>query len=146
MEDISMKLEEANQILNDAGYLMEDNQPQMNRKNLRKWLTSKFGIKFAMIDGKYQVESGTYQDVYVVRVPESPNRPIQAIKIEKYTKPISSNDILDMMIDSSNKVIGGAQYEITLVDISDLSKQEMAKYFSDLFDKDSDFWEIKRIK
>lgn len=51
-----------------------------------------------------------------------------------------------MIIEQSNKIIGGVQYEITLEDISDLSKQEMAKYFSDLFAKDSDFWEIKRLK
>ena len=35
-----MELQEAHEILNKNGYLMEDNQPQMSRKNLRKWLTS----------------------------------------------------------------------------------------------------------
>ena len=41
---------------------------------------------------------------------------------------------------------GGVQYEVSMEDITNYSKQEMAQYFKDLFDKDSDFWKIKRIK
>lgn len=41
---------------------------------------------------------------------------------------------------------GGVQYEVSIEDITKYTKQEIAKYFNDLFDKDSDFWKIKRLK
>ena len=85
-----MQLDEANKILNNAGYLMEDNQPQMSRKNLRKWLTSKYGIEFN------RMTIGTYISRYVVNVPDDERQPITALKIERYVKPIDSAAIFDI--------------------------------------------------
>jgi hypothetical protein len=136
-----MRLDEANQILNNAGYLMEDNQPQMSRKNLRKWLTSKYGIEFN------RMTIGTYVSRYVVNVPDDERQPITALKIERYVKPIDSAAIFDMFNEEGEETLtGGVQYEVSMEDITNYSKQEMAKYFNDLFAKDSDFWEINRIK
>ena len=136
-----MQLDEANQILNNAGYLMEDNQPQMSRKNLRKWLTSKYGIEFN------RMTIGTYVSRYVVNVPDDERQPITALKIERYVKPIDSAAIFDMFNEEGEETLtGGVQYEVSMEDITNYSKQEMAKYFNDLFAKDSDFWKINRIK
>lgn len=41
---------------------------------------------------------------------------------------------------------GGVQYEVSMEDITKYSKQEMEKYFNNLFAKNSDFWEINRLK
>ena len=136
-----MKLNEAKQVLNNNGYLMEDNQPQMSRKNLRKWLTSKYGIEFN------RMTIGTYVSQYVVNVPDDERQPITALKIERYVKPISRSAIFDMFNEEGEDTLnGGVQYEVTLEDITNYSKQEMAKYFNNLFDKDSYFWKINRLK
>ena len=136
-----MKLDEANQILNNAGYLIEDNQPKMSRKNLRKWLTSKFGIEFN------RMTIGTYVSRYVVNVPDDERQPITALKIERYVNPIDNAAIFDMFNEEGEETLtGGVQYEVSMEDITNYSKQEMAQYFKDLFDKDSDFWKIKRLK
>ena len=136
-----MRLDEANKILNNNGYLMEDNQTQMSRKNLRKWLTSKYGIEFN------RMTIGTYVSQYVVNVPDDERQPITALKIERYVKPIDNAAIFDMFNEEGEETLtGGVQYEVSMEDITNYSKQEMAQYFKDLFDKDSDFWKIKRIK
>ena len=136
-----MKLNEAEKVLKDAGYLMEDNQTQMSRKNLRKWLTSKYGIEFN------RMTIGTYVSQYVVNVPDDERQPITALKIERYVKPIDNAAIFDMFNEEGEETLtGGVQYEVSMEDITNYSKQEMAQYFKDLFDKDSDFWKIKRIK
>ena len=137
-----MQLDEAKEVLEENGFLLEDNEPmKMSRKNIRKWLTSKYGIEFN------RMTIGTYVSQYVVNVPDDERLPITALKIERYVKTIDSAAIFDMFNEESEETLkGGVQYEVTLEDISDLSKQEIAKYFNDLFDKDSDFWKIKRIK
>ena len=136
-----MELNEAEKVLNDAGYLMEDNQTQMSRKNLRKWLTSKYGIEFN------RMTIGTYVSQYVVNVPDDERQPITALKIERYVKPIDNAAIFDMFYEEGEETLtGGVQYEVSMEDITNYSKQEMAQYFKDLFDKDSDFWKIKRLK
>lgn len=136
-----MRLDEANQILNNNGFLMEDNQPKMSRKNLRKWLTSKYGIEFN------RMTIGTYVSRYVVNVPDDERQPITALKIERYVKPIDSAAIFDMFNEEGEETLtAGVQYEVSMENITKYSKQEMAKYFSDLFDKDSDFWKINRLK
>lgn len=137
-----MQLDEAKKILENNGFLLEDSKPmQMSRKNLRKWLTSKFGIEFD------RMTIGTYVSRYVVNVPDDERQPITALKIERYVKPIDSAAIFDMFNEEGEETLtGGVQYEVSMEDITNYSKQEMAKYFNDLFDKDSDFWEINRIK
>ena len=136
-----MNLNEAKRILKNAGYLMEDNQPQMSRKNLRKWLTSKYGIEFD------RMTIGTYVSQYVVNVPDDEGQPITALKIERYVNPIDNAAIFDMFNEEGEETLtGGVQYEVSMEDITNYSKQEIAQYFKDLFDKDSDFWKIKRIK
>lgn len=136
-----MQLDEANKILNNAGYLMEDNQPKMSRKNLRKWLTSKYGIEFN------RMTIGTYVSRYVVNVPDNERQPITALKIERYVKPIDNAAIFDMFNEEGEETLtGGFQYEVSMEDITNYSKQELAQYFKDLFDKDSDFWQINKIK
>ena len=136
-----MNLNEAKRILKNAGYLMEDNQPQMSRKNLRKWLTSKYGIEFN------RMTIGTYVSQYVVNVPDDERQPITALKIERYVNPIDNAAIFDMFNEEGEETLtGGVQYEVSMEDITNYSKQEIAQYFKDLFDKDSDFWKIKRIK
>ena len=136
-----MNLNEAKRILKNAGYLMEDNQPQMSRKNLRKWLTSKYGIEFD------RMTIGTYVSQYVVNVPDDERQPITALKIERYVNPIDNAAIFDMFNEEGEETLtGGVQYEVSMEDITNYSKQEIAQYFKDLFDKDSDFWKIKRIK
>jgi hypothetical protein len=136
-----MRLDEAKQILKNNGYIVEDNQPQMSRKNLRKWLTSKYGIEFN------RMTIGTYVSRYIVNVPDDERQPITALKIERYVKPIDSAAIFDMFNEEGEETLtGGVQYEVSMEDITNYSKQEMAKYFNDLFAKDSDFWKINRIK
>lgn len=137
-----MLLDEAKKILENNGFLLEDSKPmQMSRKNLRKWLTSKFGIEFD------RMTIGTYVSRYVVNVPDDERQSITALKIERYVKPIDSAAIFDMFNEEGEETLtGGVQYEVSMEDITKYSKQEMAKYFNDLFDKDSDFWEINRIK
>ena len=136
-----MDLQEAKEVLNKNGYLMEDSEPiQMSRKNIRKWLTSKFGIEFK------NMEIGTYVSCYVVCVPDTEKQPIMAVKYEKYKQPITNEAIFDAFIGEGDTTLkGGVNYEVTLEDITDLSKQEMAKYFNDLFDKNSYFWEVNRL-
>ena len=136
-----MNLNEALDILKNEGYLMEDNQPKMSRKNLRKWLTSKYGIEFN------RMTIGTYVSRYVVNVPDDERQPITALKIERYVKPIDDAAIFDMFNEEGEETLtGGVQYEVTMENITKYSKQEIAKYFNDLFDKDSDFWKINRLK
>lgn len=136
-----MELNEAKEVLKENGYLMEDNQPQMSRKNLRKWLTSKYGIEFN------RMTIGTYVSQYVVNVPDDERQPITALKIERYVKTIDSAAMFDMFNDEGEETLtGGIQYEVSMEDITKYTKQEMAKYFNDLFDKYSDFWKIKRLK
>lgn len=136
-----MELNEAKEVLKENGYLMEDNQPQMSRKNLRKWLTSKYGIEFN------RMTIGTYVSQYVVNVPDDERQPITALKIERYVKTIDSAAMFDMFNDEGEETLtGGIQYEVSMKDITKYTKQEIAKYFNDLFDKDSDFWKIKRLK
>lgn len=136
-----MELNEAKEVLKENGYLMEDNQPQMSRKNLRKWLTSKYGIEFN------RMTIGTYVSQYVVNVPDDERQPITALKIERYVKPIDDAAIFDMFNGEGEETLtGGIQYEVSMEDITKYTKQEIAKYFNDLFDKDSDFWKIKRLK
>ena len=137
-----MLLDEAKKILENNGFLLEDSKPmQMSRKNLRKWLTSKFGIEFD------RMTIGTYVSRYVVNVPDDERQSITALKIERYVKPIDSAAIFDMFNEEGEETLtGGVQYEVSMEDITKYSKQEMAKYFNDLFDKDSDFWEINRLK
>ena len=90
---------------------------------------------------------GTYVSQYVVNVPDDERQPITALKIERYVNPIDSAAIFDMFNEESEETLkGGVQYEVSLENITDLSKQEMAKYFNNLFDKESDFWKIKRIR
>lgn len=137
-----MQLDEAKKILENNGFLLEYSEPmQMNRKNLRKWLTSKFGIEF---DKMY---IGTYVSRYVVNVPDDERQSITALKIERYVKPIDSAAIFDMFNEEGEETLtGGVQYEVSMEDITKYSKQEMAKYFNNLFAKNSDFWEINRLK
>ena len=137
-----MQLDEAKKILENNGFLLEYSEPmQMSRKNLRKWLTSKFGIEFDKMD------IGTYVSQYVVNVPDDERQSITALKIERYVKPIDSAAIFDMFNEEGEETLtAGVQYEVSIEDITNYSKQEMARYFKDLFDKDSDFWKIKRIK
>ena len=86
-----IQLDEAKKILENNGFLLEDSKPmQMSRKNLRKWLTSKFGIEFD------RMTIGTYVSRYVVNVPDDERQPITALKIERYVKPIDSAAIFDM--------------------------------------------------
>lgn len=136
-----MKLEEAKEVLEQNGFLLEDSEPmKMSRKNIRKWLTSKYGIEFN------RMTIGTHVSQYVVNVPDDERQPITALKIERYVKPISSAAIFDMFNEEGEDTLnGGVQYEVTLEDITNYSKQEMAQYFKDLFDKDSYFWKINRI-
>lgn len=136
-----MELNEAKEVLKENGYLMEDNQPQMSRKNLRKWLTSKYGIEFN------RMTIGTYVSQYVINVPDDERQPITALKIERYVKPIDDAAIFDMFNGEGEETLtGGVQYEVSMKDITKYTKQEMAKYFNDLFDKDSYFWKINRLK
>lgn len=136
-----MELNEAKEVLKENGYLMEDNQPQMSRKNLRKWLTSKYGIEFN------RMTIGTYVSQYVVNVPDDERQPITALKIERYVKPIDDAAIFDMFNGEGEETLtGGIQYEVSMEDITKYTKQEMAKYFNDLFDKYSYFWKINRLK
>ena len=136
-----MELNEAKEVLKENGYLMEDNQPQMSRKNLRKWLTSKYGIEFN------RITIGTYVSQYVVNVPDDERQPITALKIERYVKPIDDAAIFDMFNGEGEETLtGGIQYEVSMEDITKYTKQEMAKYFNDLFDKYSYFWKINRLK
>lgn len=136
-----MELNEAKEVLKENGYLMEDNQPQMSRKNLRKWLTSKYGIEFN------RMTIGTYVSQYVVNVPDDERQSITALKIERYVKPIDDAAIFDMFNGEGEETLtGGIQYEVSMEDITKYTKQEIAKYFNDLFDKDSDFWKINRLK
>lgn len=136
-----MQLEEAKEVLEENGYLLEDSEPmQMSRKNIRKWLTSKYGIEFN------RMTIGTYVSQYVVNVPDDERQPITALKIERYAKSIDSAAIFDMFNEEGEETLkGGIQYEVTLEDITNYSKQEMAKYFNNLFDKDSNFWKINRL-
>ena len=137
-----MKLEEAQNILEENGFLLEDSEPlQMHRKNIRKWLTSKYGIEFN------RMTIGTYVSRYVVNVPDDERHPITALKIERYVKTIDDAAIFDMFNGEGEETLnGGIQYEVSMEDITKYSKQEMSKYFNDLFDKDSDFWKINRLK
>lgn len=136
-----MEMNEAKEVLKENGYLMEDNQPQMSRKNLRKWLTSKYGIEFN------RMTIGTYVSQYVVNVPDDERQPITALKIERYVKPIDDAAIFDMFNGEGEETLtGGIQYEVSMKDITKYTKQEIAKYFNDLFDKDSDFWKINKLK
>lgn len=137
-----MLLDEAKKILENNGFLLEYSEPmQMSRKNLRKWLTSKFGIEFDKMD------IGTYVSQYVVNVPDDERQSITALKIERYVKPIDSAAIFDMFNEEGEETLtGGVQYEVSMEDITKYSKQEMAKYFNNLFAKNSDFWEINRLK
>ena len=137
-----MQLDEAKKILENNGFLLEYSEPmQMSRKNLRKWLTSKFGIEFDKMD------IGTYVSQYVVNVPDDERQSITALKIERYVKPIDSAAIFDMFNEEGEETLtGGIQYEVSMEDITKYSKQEMAKYFNNLFAKNSDFWEINRLK
>lgn len=137
-----MQLDEAKKILENNGFLLEYSEPmQMSRKNLRKWLTSKFGIEFD------RMTIGTYVSRYVVNVPDDERQSITALKIERYVKPIDSAAIFDMFNEEGEEtLIGGVQYEVSMEDITKYSKQEMAKYFNNLFAKNSDFWEINRLK
>lgn len=137
-----MQLDEAKKILENNGFLLEYSEPmQMSRKNLRKWLTSKFGIEFDKMD------IGTYVSQYVVNVPDDERQSITALKIERYIKPIDSAAIFDMFNEEGEETLtGGVQYEVSMEDITKYSKQEMAKYFNNLFAKNSDFWEINRLK
>lgn len=130
-----MLLDEAKKILENNGFLLEYSEPmQMSRKNLRKWLTSKFGIEFDKMD------IGTYVSRYVVNVPDDERQSITALKIERYVKPIDSAAIFDMFNEEGEETLtGGVQYEVSMEDITKYSKQEMAKYFNNLFDKNSDF-------
>lgn len=137
-----MQLDEAKKILENNGFLLEYSEPmQMSRKNLRKWLTSKFGIEFD------RMTIGTYVSQYVVNVPDDERQSITALKIERYIKPIDSAAIFDMFNEEGEETLtGGVQYEVSMEDITKYSKQEMAKYFNNLFAKNSDFWEINRLK
>ena len=137
-----MQLDEAKKILENNGFLLEYSEPmQMSRKNLRKWLTSKFGIEFD------RMTIGTYVSRYVVNVPDDERQSITALKIERYVKPIDSAAIFDMFNEEGEETLtGGVQYEVSMEDITKYSKQEMAKYFNNLFAKNSDFWEINRLK
>lgn len=137
-----MQLDEAKKILENNGFLLEYSEPmQMSRKKLRKWLTSKFGIEFDKMD------IGTYVSQYVVNVPDDERQSITALKIERYVKPIDSAAIFDMFNEEGEETLtGGVQYEVSMEDITKYSKQEMAKYFNNLFAKNSDFWEINRLK
>lgn len=137
-----MQLDEAKKILENNGFLLEYSEPmQMSRKNLRKWLTFKFGIEFDKMD------IGTYVSQYVVNVPDDERQSITALKIERYIKPIDSAAIFDMFNEEGEETLtGGVQYEVSMEDITKYSKQEMAKYFNNLFAKNSDFWEINRLK
>lgn len=137
-----MLLDEAKKILENNGFLLEYSEPmQMSRKNLRKWLTFKFGIEFDKMD------IGTYVSQYVVNVPDDERQSITALKIERYVKPIDSAAIFDMFNEEGEETLtGGVQYEVSMEDITKYSKQEMAKYFNNLFAKNSDFWEINRLK
>lgn len=137
-----MKLDEAKEILENNGFLLEDiEQIQMRRKNIRKWLTSKYGIEFN------RMTIGTYVSRYVVNVPDDERQPITALKIERYVESIDSAAIFDMFNDEGEETLkGGIQYEVSMEDITNYSKQEMAKYFNALFDKDSNFWKINRLK
>lgn len=137
-----MQLDEAKKILENNGFLLEYSEPmQMSRKNLRKWLTFKFGIEFDKMD------IGTYVSQYVVNVPDDERQSITALKIERYVKPIDSAAIFDMFNEEGEETLtGGVQYEVSMEDITKYSKQEMAKYFNNLFAKNSDFWEINRLK
>lgn len=137
-----MQLDEAKKILENNGFLLEYSEPmQMSRKNLRKWLTSKFGIEFD------RMTIGTYVSQYVVNVPDDERQSITALKIERYVKPIDSAAIFDMFNEEGEETLtGGVQYEVSMEDITKYSKQEMAKYFNNLFAKNSDFWEINRLK
>ena len=137
-----MQLDEAKKILENNGFLLEYSEPmQMSRKNLRKWLTSKFGIEFDKMD------IGTYVSQYVVNVPDDERQSITALKIERYVKPIDSAAIFDMFNEEGEETLtGGVQYEVSMEDITKYSKQEMRKYFNNLFAKNSDFWEINRLK
>lgn len=137
-----MLLDEAKKILENNGFLLEYSEPmQMSRKNLRKWLTSKFGIEFD------RMTIGTYVSQYVVNVPDDERQSITALKIERYIKPIDSAAIFDMFNEEGEETLtGGVQYEVSMEDITKYSKQEMAKYFNNLFAKNSDFWEINRLK
>ena len=137
-----MLLDEAKKILENNGFLLEYSEPmQMSRKNLRKWSTFKFGIEFDKMD------IGTYVSQYVVNVPDDERQSITALKIERYVKPIDSAAIFDMFNEEGEETLtGGVQYEVSMEDITKYSKQEMAKYFNNLFAKNSDFWEINRLK
>lgn len=136
-----MQLEEAKEVLEENGFLLEDSEPmKMSRKNIRKWLTSKYGIEFN------RMTIGTYVSRYVVNVPDDERQPITALKIERYVKSIDDAAIFDMFNEEGEEILtGGVQYEVTLEDITNYSKQEMAQYFKDLFDKDSDFWKMNRL-
>lgn len=117
---------------------MEDNQPQMSRKNLRKWLTSKFNIQF-----EYELGKFGGKNYVVVKVPDDERQPILALKIEKYTQTISDAAIFDMFLDEEDEPLKGSiEYEVSLKNITKYNKQEMAKYFKELFDRDSNFWKI----
>lgn len=114
-----MKIQEAQEILEDNGFIMEDSEPmQMRRKNIRKWLTSKYGIEFN------RMTIGTYVSRYVVNVPDDERQPITALKIERYVKPIDRAAMFDMFNGEGEETLkGGIQYEVSMEDINILNKK-----------------------
>lgn len=74
-----MQLDEAKKILENNGFLLEYSEPmQMSRKNLRKWLTSKFWIEFD------RMTIGTYVSRYVVNVPDDERQSITALSVRSF--------------------------------------------------------------
>ena len=120
-----MKLDEALDTLNKAGFIVENGQ-QMSRINLKKWLTSRFNVTFD------EVGIGRIHAMKAIEIPDDEKLPILALDLDFINLPIGI-DVSSLFLEEENEIeLINFTVKSELKNITDFSKKDLSEYFSKL--------------
>ena len=120
-----MQLDEAKEILNNAGFIVENGQ-QMSRTNLKKWLTSRFNVTFD------DVGIGRIHAMQAIEIPDDEKLPIMALDLDFINFPLGL-DVSSLFLEEENEIeLINFTVKSNLKNITDFSKKDLSEYFSKL--------------
>jgi len=133
-----MKLDEALDTLNKAGFIVENGQ-QMSRINLKKWLTSRFNITFD------EVGIGRIHAMKAIEIPDDEKLPILALDLDFINLPIGI-DVSSLFLEEENEIeLINFTVKSELKNITDFSKKDLSEYFSKLNKKILLLYNLKEL-
>jgi len=133
-----MKLDEALDTLNKAGFIVENGQ-QMSRINLKKWLTSRFNVTFD------EVGIGRIHAMKAIEIPDDEKLPILALDLDFINLPIGI-DVSSLFLEEENEIeLINFTVKSELKNITDFSKKDLSEYFSKLNKKILLLYNLKEL-